>query len=61
MSDSELSALSQIVPLNHVESNTSVSSDMSLLELCANTNIIKDLRDENETITQIFSLSFWIQ
>ena len=32
MSDSELSALSQIVPLNHVESNTSVSSDMSLLE-----------------------------
>lgn len=41
MSDSELSALSQIIPLNHVESNTSVSSDMSLLELCANTNMNK--------------------
>ena len=36
MSDSELSALSQIIPLNHVESNTSVASDMSLLELCGN-------------------------
>ena len=41
MSDSELSDLSQIVPLNHVESNTSVLSDMSLLELCANTSMNK--------------------
>jgi hypothetical protein len=35
-SDPDLPALNQIVPLNHVESNLSVSSDLSLLELCAN-------------------------
>ena len=35
-SDSDLSALSQIIPLNHIESNTSVLSDMSLLEMCVN-------------------------
>ncbi len=41
-SDPDLPSLSQIVPLNHVESNLSVSSDMSLLELCVNnTNAIK--------------------